>query len=121
MRKGDQTCMARANSGKIEVTAEWGSPCAGAHYIATPLLSIRIGLAGCVLRILTVLSCKPAVQSCGHRVSIWMSADGRTRWLAGSVKETYTSPEPGVLRVDSITRVGEQVQRGLQIYRKQEQ
>ena len=31
MRKGEQTCLARADSGKVEVTAEWGAPCAGAH------------------------------------------------------------------------------------------
>ena len=32
----------------------------------------------------------------------------------------YTSPEPGVLRVESVTRVGNKEQRGLQIYRRHE-
>ncbi len=31
MRKGSQTCLARAGCDKIEVTAEWDEPCAGAH------------------------------------------------------------------------------------------
>ena len=47
------------------------------------------------------------------------SADGGDACIAGSVKEVYTSPEPGTLRVESITRVGDKVQQGLQVYRRQ--
>jgi len=56
-------------------------------------------------------------------LAIWrcatQPADGGDACVAGSVKEVYTSPEPGTLRVESITRVGDKVQRGLQVYRRQ--
>ena len=29
MRRGEQTCLAKADSGKVEVDMQWGSPCAG--------------------------------------------------------------------------------------------
>ena len=46
-------------------------------------------------------------------------AHSRCHSFAGSVKEVYTSPQPGTLRVESVTRVGDKVQQGLQVYRRQ--
>ena len=65
------------------------------------------------------LPCKSHAYRACYGAARYALTDGGDVCIAGSVKEVYTSPEPGTLRVESITRVGDKVQQGLQVYRRQ--